>query len=370
MPALNTTSSASSASSTMPPLDHSLDTPGPSILHLEHVNFEHPDQPLATLFYTALLQLTLDPHRTCSASTLWFNVGQQQFHIQSGGGRECKTRGPVGLVLDRQRWEELDGRWRELQLLDAVRKTQMSVELRVADPKAAGVRLVVEHWNVSATPLAEEKEATEGGVPFYRVVGPWGQLYDVYCAAPSSSSEEPSMGLAYVEETLPAAALDDVAQYYRHYFDTQAERLTDADGSTVAAITVGTRQRLLYRSPPKSFPPASLSAPAAASWHYCIYLSTFASIFRRMEQDGLVYGWTTGRSECVSDFEGAKEARQFRGFELKAGEGAPVVWRLEQELRCGKHRHYNRRLVNEWQMGAKERWSDLKLNGILPPVAC
>ena len=344
-------------------LDHSLDCPGPSILHLEHINLEHPSQPLSVLFYTSLLSLTLDPHRTCSSRTLWFNVGQQQFHIQSGG--QCKTRGAVGLVLPRQQWEEIEERWREMQSIEEVRGTQTNVERRSADPKATDmkVRLVCDHWNVLRQ-SKEEKHEHEGDVPYYRITGPWGQLYDVYCAA------DDTMGLTYIEETLPAAALPDVVEYYRHYFLTAAELATETDGSTVACVTVGDRQRLLWRSPPTSSSSLPLPIPTEASWHYAIYLGPFAAIYRNLEQDGLIHSWPEGRSECVNDWPAAKEAKQFRGFDIKAAGGKEAVWRLEQEIRSSQHRHYNRRLVNERQMRAKERWSDLKEKGIQPQHVC
>ena len=346
-------------------LDHSLDTPGPSILHLEHINLQHPSQHLSTLFYTSLLSLTLDPYRTCSKSTLWFNVGQQQFHIQTG--EECHTTGAVGVVLGRQQWEEIDERWQEMRSIEEVRGTQLSVERRSAEPNAAKVRLVCEHWDVLQQ-QTEEKQHDGGGVPYYRIVGPWGQLYDVYCSS-TSTLDERSMGLAYIEETLPAAALTDVAQYYRRYFHTATELLTDVDGSTVASVTVGTRQRLLYRSPPTSSPSLTPSIPTSATWHYAIYLGPFAAIFRGMQADGLIHAFK-GRSDFVTDWAAAAEVRQFRGFDIKAAPGREVVWRLEQEIRSSKHRHYNRQLVNERQMKAKERWSDLTLNGIQPPHVC
>ena len=367
---MSTSSSpASSAAASQPvQLDQSLDTPGPAILHLEHVNLEHPSAQLATLFYTSLLSLTLDPHRTCSSSTLWFDVGQQQFHIQCRDGKHCKTAGAVGLVLGRQQWDEIEERWQEMQAIPELRDTQLSVQRRTADPRAAKVQLLCEQWNVLQR--AGEEKQDDGDVPYYHIVGPWGQLYEVYSAV-SSTLDERSMGLAYIEEILPADALADVVQYYRRYFHTAAELLTEADGSTVASVTAGNRQRLLFRSPPLSAFSSSpvLAVPTEASWHYAIYVGPFAALYQALEDDGLVHSWSTGRSDCVNDWSAAKEARQYRGFDMQAGPGSAVVWRLEQEVRSSKHRHYDRRLVNERQMRPKERWNDLKVNGILPPHA-
>lgn len=381
---LNTTITMSTLTNTFTPmhtldpdnttLDHSLDTPGPPILHLEHINLEHPHQHIATLFYTALLPCTIDPHRTCSASTLWFNVGQQQFHIQQREGRSCRTQGAVGLVVGKAQWEGMEGRWAEMQTMDEVKGTQTSVEKRIADSKSAKARLVTEHWNVARAQPNEEKQHHDGGggVPYYHIVGPWGQLYEVYSAT-TSTFDEQSMGMAYIEEVLPASSLSDVVEYYRRYFHTPAELLTDTDATTVAAITVGPRQRLFYRSPhPTTSTPATPTPPipAETSWHYALYLGPFAAIYRQLEADGLVCSWSEGRSDRVNSWEAAVGARQFRAFDMKRGREGGVVWRLEQEIRSGKHRHYDRRLVNVEQKRPKERWAELQLKGIEPPVAC
>ena len=98
-------------------------------------------------------------------------------------------------------------------------------------------------------------------------------------------------------QILPASALQDVVQYYHHYFHTAAELLTDTDGSTVASVTLGPRQRFLCRSPPTSASSSSLSIPSVASWHYAIYLGAFAAIYRGLERTG----WcSAGRVDAVT----------------------------------------------------------------------
>ena len=87
-------------------------------------------------------------------------------------------------------------------------------------------------------------------------------------------------------QILPASALQDVVQYYHHYFHTAAELLTDTDRSTVASVTLGPRQRFHCRSPPTSASSSTPSIPSMVSWHYAIYLGALAAMYRGLEQTG------------------------------------------------------------------------------------
>ena len=55
------------------------------ILHLEHVNFTVPGQDLITAFFINGLGLTRDPYKRVDETNFGVNVGQQQFHLPSGG---------------------------------------------------------------------------------------------------------------------------------------------------------------------------------------------------------------------------------------------------------------------------------------------
>jgi hypothetical protein len=48
-----------------------------SIVLLEHVNVQIPDQAVATLFYVVGLGLTRDPYLTVGLENMWINVGEQ-----------------------------------------------------------------------------------------------------------------------------------------------------------------------------------------------------------------------------------------------------------------------------------------------------
>jgi hypothetical protein len=78
------------------PFDRAAEDLGNSI-HFEHVNFQVPDQRLATLFYVAGLGLTRDPYLMVSDTNMWINVGRSQFHLPSGDPQVL--RGLTGIVI-------------------------------------------------------------------------------------------------------------------------------------------------------------------------------------------------------------------------------------------------------------------------------
>lgn len=59
-----------------------------SIVLLEHVNVQIPDQALATLFYVVGLGFTRDPYLNVGLQNMWVNVGEQQFHLPTGAAEE------------------------------------------------------------------------------------------------------------------------------------------------------------------------------------------------------------------------------------------------------------------------------------------
>ena len=44
-----------------------------------------PDQVLATVYYVQGLGLTRDPYLMVDTENMWVNVGQEQFHLPTGG---------------------------------------------------------------------------------------------------------------------------------------------------------------------------------------------------------------------------------------------------------------------------------------------
>ena len=318
--------------------DLSMNVPGPSLLHLEHFNFDVPSPALAQLFYSTLLSCTLDDGRTPNSSTtLWMNLGHCQFHLPQ---RPTANRldGSVGIVIDPAHWSELPQRFDQLRSLNVVKGTQVAMEkalLPVEDVKAA---LLDEVWGVAGG---------DEGVEYYRVTGPWGNVFDVFPGRADGEEglDRDSRGIAYGRIEVPAASsLDGIAEYYAKYFDTPTTvlRTTAASNSATAVVTVSPRQRLLFVH--NAALPATAPYP---SWHYCAYVSDYHGVFHRLLQDGLVVA-LEDRSDYVTDWDAAVKAKQFRALSMKGNDGA-VVWGVEQEIRCGKHRHFRRALVNERQ---------------------
>ncbi|NND50230.1 MAG: hypothetical protein HKN60_08260, partial [Rhizobiales bacterium] len=51
------------------------------IVHLDHVNFQTPDQNMATMFFLNGLGLTRDPYQRADETNMGVNIGMEQFHL-------------------------------------------------------------------------------------------------------------------------------------------------------------------------------------------------------------------------------------------------------------------------------------------------
>jgi hypothetical protein len=68
-----------------------------NIAGLEHVNVKIPSQQTATAFYVVGMGFTRDPYIMVGLQNMWINLGQQQFHLPTGGPQVL--RGTIGLVV-------------------------------------------------------------------------------------------------------------------------------------------------------------------------------------------------------------------------------------------------------------------------------
>ena len=69
-----------------------------NITALEHVNFEIPDQGLASNFYLMGLGFTRDPFLFPGTNNMWVNVGKtSQFHLPTGAAAGVARR-MIGIV--------------------------------------------------------------------------------------------------------------------------------------------------------------------------------------------------------------------------------------------------------------------------------
>jgi hypothetical protein len=58
-----------------------------NIAHFEHVNVKIPSQQVGTAFYVVGMGFTRDPYIMVGLENMWINLGQQQFHLPTGGPR-------------------------------------------------------------------------------------------------------------------------------------------------------------------------------------------------------------------------------------------------------------------------------------------
>ena len=335
-----------SASTTSPDLfinDPSMNIPDPSILHLEHFNFDQPCPPLAQLFYCAVLGCTPDPGRTAlHSTTLWMNLGHTQFHLPLKP-HPNRLDGSIGIVIPSQHYTQLPSRLTELLALPIAHSTLISLTPSRTPVTSPQADLLLSQWHL---------HPSGDGIDHLRVTCPWGNAFEVYPSSSPSPSPS-SIGIAYGRIHVPPTAPAGIAHYFSTHFRTPTTLLPSPHPT--AAIHTSPTQRLFFEADP-----SAPSTPPYPSWHYCLYLSDYSGTFQRLVREDLVRA-IEDRSDFVTDWKGAKEGAQFRALEMK-GEGGEVVWGVEQELRSGKHRHYMRKLLNEPQTRPRDMAADLQVD--------
>src|SRR5215471_2388535 len=166
-----------------------------NIVSLEHVNTQVPDQSLATLFYIIGLGFTRDPYMNVGLTNMWINIGDQQFHLPTGNPQVL--RGHTGLVL--------------------------------ADLAALKERLAAVQEQLSGTKF---KCADRG--EYVEAVSPWGNVYRCY---PAGTFGSMTLGVPYVELTVPVGSASAIQRFYTHVFGAPSSVL---DG--LASVEVGRGQ--------------------------------------------------------------------------------------------------------------------------------
>jgi len=254
-----------------------------NIVALEHVNVRVPDQQLATLFYVVGLGLTRDPYLMTALDNMWINIGQQQFHLPTG--QPQVVRGHVGLVIPDV--DELPGR------------------LAAVKPRLAGTAFDY---------AVEDKHI--------RVVSPWGNA--IRCYPPGPAFGDMTLGMPYVEFSVPPAAADGIARFYRAALGATAVVVRNGAGAA-ARVTVGPRQELIFRE-------TTDAIPAYDSHHIQIYIANFSDPHRWLAERGLV----TEESSWY----------QYRFQDLVDPETGRVLFTIEHEVRSLLSPLYLRPLVN------------------------
>jgi hypothetical protein len=248
-----------------------------NIVSLEHVNTRIDDQSLATLFYIVGLGFTRDPYMNVGLTNMWINIGDQQFHLPTG--KPQVLRGHTGLVLPD---------------LAALKERLGSVE-----DQLKGTQF---EW-------ADRGDYVEAR-------SPWGNV--LRCYAPDGFGSM-TLGVPYVELTVPAGAAPGIARFYDQVFHAPSA----AEGG-LATIEVGAGQTLRFRE--------SDVVPEYDGHHIAVYIANFSGPFEYLEERGLIT-------------EGIRN-HQFRFQDIVDPETGETVFTLEHEVRSSRHPGFRRPLVN------------------------
>lgn len=251
-----------------------------NITLLEHVNVRQPDQLLATLFYIVGLGFTRDQYMTVGLNNMWVNVGDQQFHLPTGEPQVL--RGHTGLVV---------------RDLNALKERLSSVENQLRGTKFA--------WQDKGD--------------YVDVTCPWGNHYRLY--GPGTAGM--TLGMPYVEFTVPAGAPASIQRFYQQVFGAPASLEKNGKGSA-AVVEVGINQRLIFRE--------GKDIPDYDGHHIAVYVSNFSGPYEFLEERKLI-------SEGIRN-------HQFRFTDIIDPDTGKTVFSVEHEVRSTRHPFYRRPLVN------------------------
>jgi len=254
-----------------------------NIVGLEHVNVRVPDQIIATAFYVVGLGFTRDPYLMVGLENMWINLGQQQFHLPTGG--PDVLRGFVDIVVPD---------------LDALVARLASVRDRLAGTAFA---YSVEDKHVSIT-------------------CPWGNR--IRCHAPGPEFGELTLGMVAVECPVPPGTAAGIARFYETVMQAPAVVTPGAEGA-VARVRVGLRQDLVFRETAAPLPPYD-------GHHIAIYITDFSGPHRKLVDRGLL-------TEESNPY-------QYRFKDIADPETGRVLFTIEHEVRCYTHPMFLRPLIN------------------------
>ena len=250
-----------------------------NVLNMEHINLTVPDQQLAALFYVTGLGFTRDPYIDFGTFNMWINVGEQQFHLPKRDAQ--RFRGHIGVVVP-----DLDDLKRRLDFID--RPMQGSAFKR--DEKNDHIALTC----------------------------PWGN--DIRAYGPSYGT---SLGIPFAVLDVPPYTAEGICRFYNDVLDTRAQVVTN--GTTVAEVTMGGNQRLIFRE-------TDADIPAYDGHHIAIYVSNFSQPHAALDARGLI----TEESD----------QHQYRFQAIVDPASGELLTEIEHEVRSLKHPMFKRFLVN------------------------
>jgi len=261
------------------------------ILHLEHVNFTVPGQDLITAFFINGLGLTRDPYKRVDETNFGVNVGQQQFHLPSGG-ETAPFPGCVHLVSPDR--DMIVMRLRRLEQMGRFEGTPFDLE--------------------------EAPDALD-------IVTPYGPRLRI---VPPGDAYPKLLGIHRVDLPIPPGSAEGCAAFYREMHGAPA-LVRAVDARTAAVVTMGPYQQVVfYEDQPDSFD------FDYRSFHIAFYITHFNAIGARLEAAGAVKGKL-----------GTKMFFTTKVFDPGNGE---TLFRLENEVRSVSHPDFMRQLVNRWPL--------------------
>ena len=255
-----------------------------NIVHFEHVNVTVPDLRIATIFWIMGMGFTRDPYLMVGVDNMWANIGMQQFHLPTRPAQVL--RGVAGIVVPD---------------LEALR-----MRLEEVKPRLAGTQFKWEN---------EDKHVA--------VTCPWGNK--LRCHAPGPEFGDMTLGMPYVEFTVPAGSAKGIARFYDEIMGAPSA-VVECRGAPAAKVRIGgERLSFIFRETPDPI-------PAYDGHHVAIYISDFHTPHKKLMDLGLLsmengpYEW---RFKEIVDLDTKK-----------------VLFEIEHEVRSMTNPLYMRSLVN------------------------
>ncbi len=205
-----------------------------NIVGLEHCNVRVPDQQTATAFYVVGMGFTRDPYIMVGLENMWINIGQQQFHLPTGGPQ--RFPGWIGIV--------------------------------VPDLEALVARLTAVKGKLAGTAFDFSVDGQH-----VLVTCPWGNR--LRCHAPGQFGAV-TLGIPYVEFPVDPGTAMGIGRFYEKVLHAPA---TVTDG--VARVCVGRNQSLVFRETTEERPPYD-------GHHIAVYITDFSGPHRKLQEMGLI----------------------------------------------------------------------------------
>jgi hypothetical protein len=256
-----------------------------NMVQLEHVNVWIADQRPATAFYIFGLGFTRDPYLMVNIDNMWVNVGRQEFHLITRSPQQV-LRGTTGLVVPSL--ERLVTRLERVKERELLKDTKFD--------------FVVEDKTVLAT-------------------CPWGNKLRLH--GPGPEFPDMSLGMPYVEFTVPPGTAAGITKFYQKVFECSAT--LQQNGAPTARVKVGPSQELRFKETKDPI-------PAYDGHHIAVYVSNFSRNHDWLAERGLV-------TEESNPY-------QYRYNWIVDPDSGQKLFEVEHEVRSLTHPMYMRPMVN------------------------